>query len=325
MKRYATSWVFLLCMLSVLLGCNFSSILADKFSPSAEENSEPQDEPSTADVGGDQGLPDPANNDNPFAEPAVSQLTLEPYDGGFFTVNIPQGWQIETGGQYVSFGFKSWDPQNPDYQIFFYGKFEPFLKNQATKQWYQDTSASLGPGNMYQIFADAPVLDPPSVEALFFVFNEFAAYANNYGVLHKFPYLSNLNISARIPYSTYFAPYATDEGMILAGFQSEQGTACTGRFGATVVSMGSYPISGTVDTYPMSVYNISGVMAPQASFDAVEQTLAQAVFSLEFTQEYVNEAIQTMQDNTADALAINAATQAVYDVYNAAWDAYIRE
>lgn len=264
-----------------------------------------------------------SNGEQSSAEPA-SGIQLVAYDGGFFSVNLPKGWTIETVGEYASFGFRAWDPQNPDYQIFYYGKFEPFLKSQEAKNWYQDTSASLGAGNMYQIFADAPALYPATASTLFRIFNEFAAYANMYGVNHNFTCFQNMNIIQEIPYSTYFSQYATDEGMVLASFQSEQGTGCIGRFGASVVSMGSYPISTTIDTSPLAVYNISGVMAPQDQFDAVSDILSQAVFSLNFSQEYADEAKRAAEDSTADALAANAVLQAVYDAYNEAWDEYIR-
>jgi hypothetical protein len=260
----------------------------------------------------------------PPTQPAAS-LKLVNFDGGFFSVQLPKGWQISTVGQYVTFGFRAWDPQNPDYQIFYYGKLEPFLKSNAAKQYYEDTAASLAPGNSYKMFAAAPALEPMTVESLLYSFNKWASFANSYGIVHQFTNFQNLDVSARIPYSTFFAPYATDEGIVKATFKSEQGSNCVAKFGATIVSSGSYLLSATVDTYPLAVYNISGVMAPQESFDKVEQVLTQAAFSLRFTQPYMNAAIAATQAGTADALAENAALQDIYDEANAAWDAYIRE
>lgn len=257
-------------------------------------------------------------------QPTVG-LNLVNYNGGFFSVQLPEGWQISTAGEYVSFGFRAWDPQNPDYQIFYYGKFEPFLKSYATKQYYEDTAASLSPGNSYEMFAAAPALEPMTVESLLYSFNDWAFFANSYGIVHQFINFQNIYLIDRIPYSTFFAPYSTDEGIVMATFESEQGSNCVAKFGASIVSAGSYPLSATVDTFPLAVYNISGVMAPQESFNEVEQVLTQAAFSLRFTQKYMAEAVTATQAGTADALAANAALQEVYDAANAAWDAYIRE
>ena len=266
----------------------------------------------------------PAEQTTAQPQPAAG-LKLENYDGGFFSVLLPEGWQISTVGQYVTFGFRAWDPQNPDYQIFYYGKFEPFLKSNAAKQYYEDTSANLGPGNMYEMYAAAPALDPMTVESLLYSFNDWAYFANSYGIVHQFTNFQNLNVSARIPYSTFFMPYATDEGIVMATFESEQGSNCVAKFGASIVSAGSYPLSATVDTFPLAVYNISCVMAPQETFDEVEQVLTQAAFSLRFSQAYMDEAVTATQAGTADALAANAALQDIYDAANYAWDAYIRE
>jgi hypothetical protein len=255
--------------------------------------------------------------------PAVG-LKLKNYVGGFFSVQLPEGWQISTVGQYVTFGFRAWDPKNPDYQIFYYGKCEPFLKSNATKQYYKDNAASLSANTTYKMYAAAPALDPMTVESLLYRFNDWATFANSFGIVHQFTNFQNLKVSARIPYSTYFAPYATDEGLVMATFKSEKGSNCVAKFGASIISAGSYPLTATIDTFPLAVYNISGVMAPQETFNDVEQILTQAAFSLRFTQAYTNAAVALTQAGTADALYANAVVQYVFDVANAAWDIYIR-
>ena len=74
-----------------------------------------------------------------------------------FSMKVPTGWQIKTFGEYMDFGFKAWDPANPNRTIFMTLKLEPFLKSQAAKAKYQEVARQFG--GTYTYFADAPVLE----------------------------------------------------------------------------------------------------------------------------------------------------------------------
>ena len=62
----------------------------------------------------------------------TGRYVLEDYDGGVFTMRLPKGWQIETGGAYASYSFRAWDPDDPDIQIFYYGEMGPYFKSSAS-------------------------------------------------------------------------------------------------------------------------------------------------------------------------------------------------
>ena len=78
---------------------------------------------------------------------------------------------------------------------------------------------------------------------------------------------------------------------------------------------------GGVDMLPLSALSVSGVLAPQDSFVEVEQVLSDAIYSLNFTDSYVNEAQNYIKETAEGYMAANAALQATYDSYNAAWSA----
>lgn len=254
------------------------------------------------------------------AEPIVSGLTL--YDGGYFSVMLPAGWQIQTMGQYNNFGFRAWNPDNPDFEIFYYGTLNPFNKSWEAKSWNQDNA---GFGFPYNVYADAPVVSPNNAADLFSVWNDFAAVVAKYsGTVYQagysFPQLNNFSVIESLPISTYFSNICTDEALVRGSFQSSRGTSCCGKFCASIYSVGTYYYNGA-DMLPLSALSVSGVMAPEGDFLEVEQILSDAIYSLTFAESYVSEAQDYIQKTAEGYMAANAALQATYASYNAAWSA----
>ena len=94
----------------------------------------------------------------PTAEPTPeATYTLVDYDGGVFTMQLPQGWQIITGGEYAGYSIRAWDPNDPDVQIFYYGELGPYFKSAEAKAQYQSMSTSNDP------LTYLPVLEDPTL------------------------------------------------------------------------------------------------------------------------------------------------------------------
>lgn len=94
----------------------------------------------------------------PTAEPTPeATYTLVDYDGGVFTMRLPQGWQIMTGGEYAGYSIRAWDPNDPDVQIFYYGELGPYFKSAEAKAQYQSMSTSNDP------LTYLPVLEDPTL------------------------------------------------------------------------------------------------------------------------------------------------------------------
>ena len=71
---------------------------------------------------------------SPKAGAAASQsLTLETYDGGFFTVKKPKGWRIHTAGAYGTFEFLLQDPADPARQVLYLGEVSPFYRARSRR------------------------------------------------------------------------------------------------------------------------------------------------------------------------------------------------
>lgn len=276
-----------------------------------------------AEADGDTPTPTPKSGGS---ERPKAELKLAEYDGGFFTVMLPEGWRIQTMGQYNTFGFRAWDAQNPDYQIFYYGKLNPFMKSEAAKAWNQRRAKY---GLPYSLCGDTIVVEEGDVSALFYGWNDFAANVSKYtGAVYtpgfSFPSLRNFGVIDVIPVQTYFQSVASAEAIVTGSFQSQNGTNCYAKLCASIVP-GMPVYQGGTDLSWMEAYSVSGVLAPRDGFLDVEALLSQAIYSLNFTQAYVDEANEYTVKSGEMAMAANAALQDTYAKYNEAWRSYILE
>jgi len=246
------------------------------------------------------------------------------YDGGFFYLQLPSGWVIETTGEYATFGFHAYDPEVPERQIFFYMKHEPLLKSLEAQSIYQESANIAGPNDTYgyQISADAPVLTEPTTDYFFFIYNSYNAYINKYGVHHQLPCLDDINILEKYPNSTPTAFNTLDNSIVRASFYSQNGVECEGLMAAQVTDKITITnVYQGVDMGFYAVYNCNGVIAPSGEFDELREQLMACLASFDFTAEYVRQAQRHIEGETEAITSMAASMQSAYDSYNAAWSA----
>ncbi|MGI6334136.1 MAG: hypothetical protein ACOX1A_05955 [Saccharofermentanales bacterium] len=280
--------------------------------------------PATSNDGGGEGGGGEQNETKPqVTQPEPAVINLVKYDGGYFSVMLPEGWQIQTMGQYTTFGFRAWDPNSKNFEIFYYGNLSPLLKSHDAKRNWANYINQGGYPNA-RLYADAPPIDIYDAGSVFHEFQALGALAEKYVPGFSIPMLQNFMIIDTLPLQTPYAPVCTSEALVFASLQGQGGAACHGKFTASIWSTQGYYI-GNVDMMPTAALNVTGVIAPQTDFMAVEGILTQAVFSLTFTVEYARQASAHIRETGEAALADNAAKQAIYDAAHDAWDAYIRD
>lgn len=224
----------------------------------------------------------------PTAEPTpAAAYTLVDYDGGVFTMQLPQGWQIMTGGEYAGYSIRAWDPNDPDVQIFYYGELGPYFKSAEAKVQYQSMSTSNDP------LTYLPVLEDPTLAGCLNAMDDYQdAYDGIMPQSFAFAKIQNMTVLSETPITTPLASYAVSEASILASLTSETGTACTGMFEGSILDAGGYEINGVDVTPSRSASNIFGIIAPEGKFETVAPILIQSLTSFTFTDEYIQEAIR---------------------------------
>lgn len=249
-------------------------------------------------------------------------IQLVQYDGGDFSVMLPEGWQIRTMGKYTTFGFRAWDPLNPDYEIFFYGNIAPLNKSEDAKNVWASYIGNMGmPGA--ELNYDAPVVSMDNASSLFYTFGELQAMSDKYGAGFSFPELKNLLPQKTVPIETVYSQVTTGDSMMFAGITGSNGGTCGGIFTASLWNSAPFYING-IDMTPTSAIQVTGVIAPVEDFLNVEAVLTQAVFSLQFTEQYIQDGIEYSRAVGEAAMASNAALQAAFDRKNKAWSEYFR-
>ena len=224
----------------------------------------------------------------PTAEPTPeATYTLVDYDGGVFTMQLPQGWQIVTGGEYAGYSIRAWDPNDPDVQIFYYGELGPYFKSAEAKAQYQSMSTSNDP------LTYLPVLEDPTLAGCLNAMDDYQdAYDGIMPQSFAFAKIQNMTVLSETPITTPLASYAVSEASILASLTSETGAACTGMFEGSILDAGGYEINGVDVTPSRSAANIFGIIAPEGKFETVAPILIQSLTSFTFTDEYIQEAIR---------------------------------
>ena len=250
------------------------------------------------------------------------------YGDGRFTMNLPTGWQILTQSDYMSFCFKSWDPSNPNRTLFMFMKLEPFIKSWEAKQKYQAINNGFGGKTVYAPFADAPVLQPCSLEGFLAAIPQVRQFCEKY-------YASGLSISPSVipsitgakivekMKSTLPAPATCRENSIARiTYQDDLGQPCEGLVTAQPTDNGSYYFEG-VDGAPLTVYLFMGVTTPIGEMKEAESALLECLGSFAFTQNYVKQAIGLSTSETQALLQQGRQMQAAHDAMVSAW--YARE
>ncbi len=248
---------------------------------------------------------------------APPSLDLVRESNEVFSMDVPAGWQWESIGQFTKFGLHVWDPAHPERQVFFYVKMDPVIKSAAARDFYAQQAAWVAGESYAQMYADAPIVDPPQVATFFTLFDTYVAYARAYGIQHAFPELNGLEVLEVQPLQTPIGEYTGDDAVVRAAFTTG-GVPSEGLFAASVFDPGPYVVDG-IDTMPLSLYNVTGISASAGDFLHLQDDLSRSLASFAFTEEYVAAAARSNEEGTEAMLQWSQTMNAAYDSYNQAW------
>ncbi len=218
-------------------------------------------------------------------------LRLEPYDGGYFEVLKPAGWEIVTGGAYGGFGYMMWDPENPARRVFYIGEIVPFY---ASEQQKQIDRAYMDAGGFPVAWHDMPVVSPLTPLELFRAFDRIAESEAAKAYMPGLPPLTGFEAVSVAPASS---PFSVGETSLIHATFADGSVPCQGQFMATVAEFAPFmngPGGGT-GVAAMVV----GVMAPVTEFPQLNDDLLEALGSFRFSESYVQEGLAQSKENFA--------------------------
>ena len=225
--------------------------------------------------------PDFSDKNSKFTikESKTKTIKFTDFDNGLVKMKIPEGWKVDTLGDYIHYTIKAYDPNNSTYQFFFNMKTEGYNKSEDAKRWQQ----TYYPNNM---FAKTSVIATKDTEGFYKIFNDLGTLNNT--STFTFPTLTNFTVSDNL------GKGSLGGDMLRATFKDANGKEGEGIFTAYVYDAGPYYVyenivSGKqIDIQYLNVYDAIFITTPKDEFIDWQDTLNTICSSLEFTDTFIN-------------------------------------
>ena len=261
---------------------------------------------------------------------AAKSVELELYETADFSLQIPKGWTVTSGGTGMYHSIRVQDPAEPLNQIFVLLKADALLHSQEGKDaWAYYSGISGVPG--MQIFALAPVLSTPSTENFFKIFPQYADFAVQAEpgyTGYTFPRFDGFAVTDRFASASLLSSYALGEETLRASF-TENGKEGEGMFAASVVDFGSVDIAAGLPVgyiipradggYYMA-YNVMAVTAAKDTFIEWESVLTKCLGTLAYSESFVKATEQAGEEKVAMSKEISRITNERLEIIMAAWE-----
>lgn len=249
-----------------------------------------------------------ANKGIRITQTEAKSVQFEKYETADFSMMIPKGWEVITGGTGIQSYVYVRDPEEPRNSVFVILKMEPLLHSQAGKDVWQQMYDS-GDQSVAG-FANAPVLEDPSTEGF---------YKTIY---------SDFTVTERFEATSGYGVFSLGDEILRATYTESEGEA-EGIFTASIVDFGSFPISdGTVIDYQLQTvdggyymaYNVVGITAVKDTLIEWEEVLAQCLGSLQYTDSFLNAVNQASNDQLALSQQLSQSFNQTMDGIMSSWE-----
>ena len=264
-----------------------------------------------------------------ITETAAKSVETELYETADFSLQIPKGWTVTSGGTAMYHSIRVQDPSQPLNQMFVLLKAEGLLHSQEGKDAY---AYNVTMGNTWaQMLSQAPVLTTPSTENFFKLFSEYAAFVEQWEPSYAgytFPRFDGFAVTDRFASASLLSSYALGEETLRASF-TENGKEGEGMFAASVVDFGSVDIAAGLPVgyiipradggYYMA-YNVMAVTAAKDTFIEWESVLTKCLGTLAYSESFVKATEQAGEEKVAMSKEISRITNERLEIIMAAWE-----
>ncbi len=264
-----------------------------------------------------------------ITETAAKAVQTEKYETADFSITIPKGWVVTTGGANIYHTIRVSDPDEPLNCMFILLKAECLLHSYAGKEAWQSLYST---GNTQAaLFANAPVLENPSTENFFKTFTQYGDFATQMDATYSgytFPRYDNFTVTEKFASNSNLKSYALGEELLRATF-TDNGKQGEGLFAASVVDFGKYAMSSgklvgyqlqTVDGGYYMAYNVVAITAAKDTFIEWESVLTECMKTLDYSDSFVNATNQASNEKVALAKQISQNFNQTMDAFMSSWE-----
>ena len=233
---------------------------------------------------------------------------------GNFTMQVPKGWVVSSGGFDLLHWIHACDPKRPELGVFTLLKTECLLMNRASKQFYWDKRGF----GLYAMFADMIVAE--KVEYLYAQFPAFCAFAAKWEKSYAgfaFPQIADFELVEKKPARTAMSRVALDDALLRGTF-TDPLTKRRGEGLFTGTLCRGIVLTGNVGCNVM--YNISGVTAPEGELGDWAATLAKVLGSVRYSEAFEATAARDAQIRAAGNAKLAQTLQQTSDLVVRGWE-----
>ena len=260
---------------------------------------------------------------------AARAVETEPYECADFSMTIPKGWTVTSGGANIYHSIRVYDPAQPLRQMFVLLKADILLHSQAGKAAWEK-NYSMG-NTQAALFAQAAVLENPSTEGFYQMFSQytdFAAQVESSYAGYTFPTFDDFTVTDRFPSTSSLKDSALGDELLRADF-TDGSSAGEGMFAASVVDFGSFTITdGTVSGYQLQTvdggyymaYNIIAITAEKDAFVDWECVLSDCLKTLTYSDSFISSTNQASNEAVAQAMQISQNFNQTMDGIMSSWE-----
>lgn len=226
----------------------------------------------------------------------TKNIQYEKFDNGLVSMQIPKGWKVETNTNVPTYTIHAYDPNHTERMIFANLKSEGFNKTKDAVDWwnryYPDTT-----------FARMPIINPQTTEAFFKVYpqthnlraNEADPLVNFIPRYTDFSVIQNLGktiLGGDLLRATYKLNNKKIQGLF---------TGLVSNVGSINQTKNIFDITGsqgTVDVWPLTVYDIFFFTAADEDFNDWQKILDKCIGTIEYSQNFMKLHAQAMQNQS---------------------------
>ena len=248
------------------------------------------------------------------SRPAEASLVTFRDPKGNFTMQVPKGWVVSSGGFDLLHWIHACDPKRPELGVFTLLKTECPLMNRASKQFYWDKRGF----GLYAMFADMIVAE--KVEDLYAQFPAFCAFAAKWEKSYAgfaFPQIADFELLEKRPARTAMSRVALDDALLRGAF-TDPLTKRRGEGLFTGTLCRGIVLTGNVGCNIM--YNISGVTAPEGELGDWAATLAKVLGSVRYSEAFEATAARDAQIRAAGNAKLAQTLQQTSDLVVRGWE-----
>lgn len=218
-----------------------------------------------------------SSGDLPTYDPAPSSgsdtLVLTEYSADSLTIQIPQGWNVEVGGE-ISPYVKVSCPEDPGFSFFFFSCLAPLFNDETERLMWSmyDTTGC---------YSYAPIINEQSTEGILEIWDEIVSFQYLAGGKALFPALNNIRILKTSDYWSLYSQYLqANESVCLVSCSTATQTnalaaVATGVTGISTVQVG-YGM-------PCCLLGTTGIIGTQEQLDLYLDDLLACLKTLTFS------------------------------------------